>query len=361
MGTIREYKRDDGSVTYHAEVRLRGHPPERDSFRTKSLAKKWIQDTESAIRDGRHSQTSEAKRHTVGELIDRFITQWLAKYPERRKKQAALLDWWKRRIGHLSLSDLRAPLIAEARDALLIEPNTRGGIKNPSTVNRYLAAFSKALTIAVKEWGWLDDSPMRKVEKPQEGKGRDRFLSLDEKDRFLNACKASSNSHLYSIVSLAILTGMRFSEIMKLSKRDLDFEQKIITLQKTKNGERRYIPITAQVEAILNEYISIQMKDDELIFKSVRPNNKRGVITIRKAFEKALEVAQIQGFRFHDLRHTSASYLAMNGATQGELMAILGHKTPAMTRRYAHYSQKHLASLLERTNLKMFTDTQELI
>lgn len=70
MGTIREYKKEDGSVSYHAEVRLKGYPSQRASFQTRTLAKKWIQDTESSIRDGRHFSTAEAKKHTVNNLID---------------------------------------------------------------------------------------------------------------------------------------------------------------------------------------------------------------------------------------------------------------------------------------------------
>lgn len=68
MGTIREYKKEDGSTSYHAEIRLKGYPPQRESFRTRTLAKKWIQDTESSIRDGRHFRTAEAKKHTVKDL-----------------------------------------------------------------------------------------------------------------------------------------------------------------------------------------------------------------------------------------------------------------------------------------------------
>jgi integrase len=346
MGLIREYTRRDGSTTYHAEVRLRGFPPQRASFRTKTQAKQWVQKVESDIRDGRHINVVEAKKHTVKDLVERFISQWLPQYPDRLKKQSALLAWWQGRLGHLSLNDLKPAAIAEARDALLSEQSCRGGLRNPSTVNRYLAAFSKALMIAVKEWGWLDDSPMRKVSKPKEGKARDRFLSYEEKDRLLSACKDSSNPHLYAVVSLALLSGMRFTEIVTLTWRDIDLDNKVITLHKTKNGEKRYVSITSTIENLL-----ISLPDRAgLLFKPHRPNNRKGVISVRKAFEKALATAQIEGVRFHDLRHTSASYMAMNGATQGELMAILGHKTPQMTKRYAHYSQGHLRAVLEKTN-----------
>ena len=71
---------------------------------------------------------------------------------------------------------------------------------------------------------------------------------------------------------------------------------------------------------------------------------------IRKAFQKALRLAGIENFKYHDLRHTCASHLAMNGATQGELMEILGHRSPAMTRRYAHFSKVHIAQVLQKTN-----------
>lgn len=352
MGTIREYKKDNKSSSFHAEVRLKGYPPQRASFRTKNLAKKWIQDTESSIRDGRHFRIAEAKKHTVKDLIERFISSWLVQYPERVVRQTAYLAWWKKRLGHLVLSNLTPTIIAEARDALLAEKTSRQTLRSPSTVNRYLAAFSRALTIGMKEWGWLDDSPMRKVSKPSEGKGRNRLLSIEEKDRLIQACKVSANPNLYPIVSLALLTGMRFGEIVGLKWEDIDYSNKIITLEKTKNGERRMLPLTDAVMKVLK---SCRQKDAPLglVFKPTSPTNRSGVVDIRNSFVKALKEAQIYDFRFHDLRHAAASYLAMNGATQGELMAILGHKTPNMTRRYAHYSQKHVADLLERMHINL--------
>lgn len=246
MGTIREYDKGDGSITYHAEVRLRGYPDQRASFRTKSLAKKWIQDTESAIRDGRHFRTAEAKKHTVKDLIEKFISQWLSQHPHRVVRQTAYLAWWKDRLGHLLLADLTPVVLAEARDALLAERTPRGNIRNPSTANRYIAAFSRALTIAMKEWGWLDDTPMRKLSKPPEGKGRNRLLSIEEKDRLLKACQASPNIHLYPIVSIALLTAMRFGEIVTLRWEDIDYIGKTITIEKTKNGERRILLLLQQ-------------------------------------------------------------------------------------------------------------------
>lgn len=350
MATIRELPKKDGSCSYHAEVRLRGHPPQRATFRTRSLAKKWVQDVESGIRDGRHFKTVESKRHTVSEMIEKFIKQWLSKYPHRHEKQTSLLEWWDQWCGHLLLADLTSAVIAEGRDKLLNETTVRGKLRNPSTVNRYLSAFGKVLTIAVKEWGWIEDSPMRNVSKPSESEGRERFLSIAEKERLLQACQESRNPNLLPIVSLALITAMRFGEIAGLRWRDIDFEQHIITLLRTKNGDRRIIPLTEEAAAIFKNCQSFGESGDELVFKSKRNAVQKQKISVREAFENAVERVGIKNFRFHDLRHTAASYMAMSGATQGELMAILGHRSPIMTRRYAHYSQTHLAKVLSKAS-----------
>ncbi len=348
MATIREFTRKDGSRSYHVEVRLRGHAPQRATFRTRSLAKKWVQDVESGIRDGRHFKSAEAKRHTVSELIERFVSQWLPKHPQREEKQTGLLEWWKKWCGHLLLVDLTPAIIAEGRDQLLAETTVRGALRSPSTVNRYLSAFGKALTVAVKEWGWLEANPIRNVSKPSESDGRERFLSVEEKAQLLQACAESRNPNLLPIVSLALITGMRFGEIAGLRWDDIDFNQEKITLQRTKNGDRRIIPLTSEAAMIFRDCPTFGEPLDELVFKAKSNTTNQQKVSIREAFENAVKRAGINNFRFHDLRHTAASYMAMSGATQGELMAILGHRSPAMTRRYAHYSQNHLSHVMKK-------------
>jgi integrase len=350
MGTIREVQNKDGRKTYHAEIRLKGYPHERESFRTRSQAKAWIQKTESDMRDGRHFKSTEAKRHTLADLINRFIASWLPRNPKALGKQTAILLWWKRELGHLLLSDVTPARIAEARDKLLTGTTPRGNQRTGSTVNRYLAALSKAFVIAVKEWGWLEDSPCRKVTKSTENPGRTRHLSVEEKDRLLLACRESRNTYLYAIVTLSLLTAMRQSELLNLKWKDVNLREMMLYLEQTKNGERRILPITEEMKKAFQELPTFGNPAEEYVFKALGQGSKTGRSYIRDAFEKALKRAQIKDFRFHDLRHSAASFMAMNGATQGELMAILGHKSPAMTRRYAHYSQKHLAELMNRTN-----------
>ncbi len=130
----------------------------------------------------------------------------------------------------------------------------RGNIRSPSTVIRYIAALSHALTVAVKEWGWIDDNPIRKVSKPKEVRGRVRFLEQDDLARLLQICKESKNPYLFPIVKIALATGMRFGEIINLNWSQVDMQRKLITLHETKNGDRRAIPLSSQALAIKEVY-----------------------------------------------------------------------------------------------------------
>lgn len=178
----------------------------------------------------------------MGELIDRYMRDVLPQKKKSQKKQSAQLLWWKDQIGHHLLSDLSPSLIAECRDRLANGTTYRGGVRSPSTVIRYIAAQSHALTVAVKEWGWIDDNPIRKVSKPKEARGRVRFLEQEDLARLLQICKESKNSYLFPIVKIALATGMRFGEIINLNWNQVDMQRRLITLHETKNGDRRAIP-----------------------------------------------------------------------------------------------------------------------
>lgn len=349
-------------TTYRVKVRLKGYPVQTATFERLTDAKKWIQDTESAIRDGRHFKTSEAKKHTLAELIDRYIDNVLPLKPKSEAKQKAQLNWWKEQIGSYNLASVTPALIAEYRDKLLNTQTIRKDKMNPATVVRYLAALSHAFTVAVNEWGWLEDSPMRKVTKPKEPRGRVSFLNDKQRDDLLTACKQSDNKYLYTIVVLALSTGMRQGEILNLTwDNNIDLKEGRITLHDTKNGERRVVPLTGKALDALIELKKIPVIGTSLLFPSGKQRNGKlrhppsyKPIHIRKAWVTATKNAGIEDFRFHDLRHSCASYLAMNGASLAEIAEVLGHKTLQMVKRYAHLSEAHTASVVEKMNKKIF-------
>lgn len=354
MANIQERVAKDGKTTYRVQVRLRGYPSQTATFNRKTDARRWAQQIETAIREGRHFKTAEAKKRTLSELIDRYIEQVLPNKPKSFNKQSAQLLWWKEQLGAYVLADITPALIAEYRDLLLGEMTYRKTKRSNSTVVRYLAALSHAFTIAMKEWGWIDDSPLRKVSKPKEPNGRVRFLDTEERSRLLDACKESKNPYLHPIVVLALATGMRKSEILNLTWGNIDLERNKIVLFETKNGERRVVPLSNHTKAIL---LSIKEQNPEsffFIFPRQKGQKPQKPIDIRTAWEGVLKEARIRDFRFHDLRHCCASYLLMNGASLAEISEVLGHKTLAMVKRYAHMSEGHAAKIISKMNDSIF-------
>lgn len=352
MANIRELRNRKGVTSYSVQVRLKGFPTQHSTFSKLTDAKKWIQEVESAIRDGRYFKTSEAKKHTFSEMIDRYIDQCVKDCQRYRKKKIAHLSWWKEQLGDYLLSDVTPSMIAAQRDTLLKQVTYRKTKRSPATVVRYLASLSHPFTVAFKEWGWIEESPMKKVTKPKESRGRVRFLSDEERMRLLEACEQSSSKYLYAVVVLAISTGMRRSEIMNLKWSDVDLSRGRIILHETKNGERRPVSLTGQALKTISDLDKVRRIDSQLIFPGVK--RVKNPIVLRFHWELALKRAKIEDFRFHDLRHSCASYLAMNGASLSEISEVLGHKTLQMVKRYAHLSEMHTTGVVERMNQKIF-------
>lgn len=349
MATIIKRLDENGKPYYTVRIRLKNQPQVTQSFKRLSGekgAKDWAQRTETEIREGRYFKTAEAKKHTFAELVDRYIKSELPNYNEKeqRERKSKLL-WWKDKLGVYSLADITPPLIVECRD-LLAES------LSPATVVRYLAALSIVFTVAVNEWEWVQENPAKKVKRPTEPDGRVRFLDDDERQRLLVACKESSSEWLYMCVILALSSGMRKAELMGLKWPDVNLKDGYLILHKTKNGTRRRVPLSGLALTLLKEHNKIRRLDTPLLFPSER--NPQQPIDLRSAFEYAKERAEIKEFHWHDLRHCTASYLAMNNASLAEIAEILGHKTLAMVKRYAHHSDGHVSSVIESMNAKIF-------
>jgi integrase len=361
-------------IRYQARVRLKDHPQQSATFDRLTDAKRWAAGIETAIHEGRHFKTTEAKRRTLGDLIDRYARDVLpTKKAKTQGPQMGQLVYWKTQLGKKSLADCTPAVIAEQRDALKAapipsqakDPEQRAATPprrhSPATINRYLAALSHVFTYAVKEIGWLDDNPLTKVSKEKEPRGRCRYLSEGERDRLLIACRHSASPDLYPAVILALATGARQMEIMGMRWPQVDLKRRTATLEDTKNGERRVLPLAGHALAILEDRAKVRRIDTDLIFpardrprRHGQPPQEVKPLDLRTPFETALKRAEIADFTWHDLRHTAASYLAMNGASLAEIATFLGHKTLAMVWRYSHLSEQHHAGVVTRMNLKMF-------
>lgn len=333
MAAIEKRVSKTGEITYRAKVRLKGHSPESATFKRLTDAREWAKRIEADIKAGRHFGVS--KRHTLAELLDRYERVHLPRLKSRRVVQAKL-DWWRRAYGDKPLSELTRDVLADARDTLRATPKERGGgPRTAADVNRTLAALSSACSFAVKELGWLDRNPLEFITKPTENKGRVRFLSDEELPRFLDQCRRSSNKDLYLAVLLSLTTGARHAEVMGLRWPQIDLDRRVALLPDTKNGDARHLPLSGEVLELLRERAASRQPQEERLFPS-KPGNKLPYLDLRWPFNAALKASGIKDFRWHDMRHTAASYLTMSGTTQLMLSKLLGHRSVAMASRYAH-------------------------
>lgn len=362
MAWIQERKKKNGKKTYTALIRVTGYPTMSATFDKLTDARDWVAENETPMKRGKHIKDVEAKKHTLADLVDRYVSNELKRRKSDHQKFEMHLTWWKKELGSYLLSGITPMLISERRDKLQKEPfkykmdkegNKKPVYRSNATVNRYMASLSIAYTFAANEWGWVDENPVRKVKKRTESRGRVRFLSEDEQKALLKACGEVNCPYLPIIVILALSTGGRFSEIMNLKWQDVDFERKVITFMDTKNGDIRSVALSKYPYDVLKEHSKIRQLKSSYVFPR---KDGKAPLDLRKKWDKAVEKSKIKNFHFHDLRHTAASNLAMSGATLVEISDILGHKTMQMVKRYSHLTQKHTAEVLERMNEKQFAN-----
>lgn len=351
MATFHERKAKDGTPRITVEVRLKGKKAAK-TFRRMTDAKAWAKTKEAEILEGRFSGTAQGQKKTVAHMVERYLSFELKKRNTDHQKFKTHLEWWCKQIGKMKLVDVTPQIITECRDILLDEVITKGTKetqRKPATVVRYLATLSIVFSCAVKDWGWLDRNPCQSVRKPVVNNAKDRYLSDKEREHLLTVCRDSKHPYLHTLVMLAIYTGARYGELVSLTWKQVDLKSRWMTLDKTKNGEKRRIPLTEDVVTMLRQLKRKQVIHSPLVFPRT---DGKAPLDMRKAWEKTKTKAKLDNFRFHDLRHTAASYFAMSGCSLLEIADLLGHKTLAMVKRYSHLVDGHKQDLVDRMSEK---------
>jgi len=239
-------------------------------------------------------------------------------------------------FGHYTLEEVSSGLICRYKSRRLQE-----GAK-PATLNRELSVAKHAFNLGLKEWEWCKENPFCKVKMERENNARDRVLGYDEEERLLDVCP----KWLGEIVTFALHTGARMGEILELTWRDVDLFRRVVVIQQSKAGKPKIIPLTPTAMEVLKAKVKVRHINTSLVFSSnnaTRISNRN----LQRAFYVALKKAQVEGLRFHDLRHTFASRLAMAGKDLYVIQKLLGHKEPRMVQRYAHHSVESLRNGIE--------------
>ncbi len=353
MATIKSRIGKDGKVSWRAQIRLKGFPMQSRTFESQKDAKAWVAVTEGQIREGRFNYLPESQRKTLSDAIQRYIDFEVPRRRSDRKKVIYQLEWWRAQLGHLILKDVTTARVRQCQDKLEMSLSQRGTPMAPATVLRYMVTLSHLFSVASKQWEWTSDNPVLRVKKPVPNNTRDRVLGDEEKKLLLAACKASRCRYLYTAVVLALSTAGRRNEVLGLRWSDIDFNRRQLKFEKTKNGQKRSVPLPTSACAALLELKKVQMLHSPFVFPR---DDGKAPQQIEKHWREALKAADVQDFRFHDLRHTAATNLAASGATLLQLKEILGHKTVQMVARYAHLTTNHNTEILERAAALMFSE-----
>lgn len=360
MPTIRKLP----SGNYQAIVRLKNLKPLYASFPTKTKAKQWAQAVESdtalarklacgedlSLQQAVQIETSKGTIRCIVPLFADWATEFLETTTMADKSAAGRIKYWQERFQQKLVTDITPEDVDEA----LLEIAAK---RTGSTVNRYKSnlssifiAFNRHPTYKRLQF----PNPVRSefVSSFSENPPKNRFLSPTEQKALLEACRASHWDRLYLLVLLALTTGARRGELLKLTWEDLDFTNKVARLDTTKNSEPRLLPLLSPV---IEELMRFRETSDHLIFPStVDPYTP---FDFKKAWQRALRDADLSDLRFHDLRHTAASNMVSNNRTLFETGTLLGHKQSSTTMRYAHLAHHHTSKMAEDVWQSLHGDT----
>ncbi len=304
---------------------------------TRELAKEALKARLGEIAQARFNLEKVKKPHPISELVERyhkFAASYKLSYHRERYAIDNIKDYFKGRY----LSDITIWSIEKWK-----RDKARGVAH--ATVNRELTILKHMLKMAVK-WELSSTNPAASVAPFPVQEGRLRYLAEDEIPSLLDACKDQITSPwLYSLVVLALNTGARRGELLDLCYEDIDLERGLIYFGRTKNRRLKTVPMNHAVREAV-DWLTRHRYGDYLFMWPW--GDRVGKTTVYDAFKKACRDAEIEKFRFHDLRHTAASYLVMNGVDLATVKELLGHREIEMTLRYSHLAPAHKAKAVEK-------------
>ncbi|MBI3292111.1 MAG: tyrosine-type recombinase/integrase [Elusimicrobia bacterium] len=329
MGAI--FQRGD---TWYISYRHKGQRHREAVGPTKALATQVLAKRTVEIAEGKFFPQKIKVGMTFVEMADKWITE----YSEHRKKSHA-----QDKYTVAKLKEMFPYTTLESFTPLMIEQMRAKIIANgfhPLTANRYhqtiRAIFNKA-----KQWGLMSgDNPASKVKLANERKyWRTRYLSQEELGRLLATIEDPKHCRLRPIVLTALYTGMRRGEIEGIRKQHVNLERREIFLPDTKNDEPAYIPIPETLASVLDPILARLEGSQDRVFNYARFTHR---------WNRIRKQAGLEDFRFHDLRHTFASYITMATGDLAATQRLLRHRMPTMTQRYTHHAPKFLRGIVNQ-------------
>lgn len=376
---------------------LRGRPSGVHSWRVQLPNRRWLtlgRVDEVSLADARdEAQQRRAKAAlgvdlpkrkasselTLAKFLDDHYESWMKATRRGHSTQVDRIKWAFKEFLDEKLSDITTGRVERWRATRTNQrhPSARKGKPvSPATVNQDIRALRAALSRAT-EWGLVTANPIGKIKAALvDDNGVIRYLSPDEEERLRKTlqarddarrtARASANvwrrergyepwpdygtytDYVTPLISVALNTGLRRGELLQLQWRNVDLTHKVLTVcgEGAKTGQTRHVPLNSEVAAVLKAWKPADAEPDWLVFNGGTTTTP--LTEARKAWAGVLRTAKITSFRFHDLRHTFASKLAMAGVDLNTIRELLGHRKISMTLRYAHLAPEHKADAVEK-------------
>jgi len=317
MATIRF---DKNINKWQAIIRRKGIKQQSKVFKIKSQAIQWARSVECEIDKGNTVDFSLSKKITLNQIIEK-----IQPIDSRERSRLKIL------MEYFNGSTVN--LINPSRIALFVDLRLSQGLSS-ATVVKDINTLSKLLKVAQRDWNvYLPNDPFKHIGKLKQSPSRVRRLSKNEEFILINR----SQSNLRNIIIFAIETGMRLGEILSLKWSDIN--NNLAVLEKTKNGDIRYVPMTKKANQIL---MKIQKnKNDDRVFYFWKT-----VSGFESSWQKFKKREGLVDLRFHDLRHEAISRMFEKGMSHMEVSAISGHKSLLVLRKYTHLNIEYLRDKL---------------
>ena len=321
---------------------------EKTGTTEKKLAKDILGKKRNQVAENRYLDVKKVPKTTFFQLLDEY--QNVRGKQLRMKGLDNMLDAWKRGLSNTPCSEL-----AQLRIQKFLDKLRQAQGFGATTWNRHLTMLR-----AVFNWGLklknplVESNPTAGIEKYKDAEKtamRNRYLGVDEIQTMLSLASDSFRP----ILITALHTGMRRGEILKLRSGDVDMRNRLLTVRESKSGDQRHIPLDDTLAETLGALPSRFQRG--YVFPSPRKSDAP-YSDLNNTFRRLVKRAQIENVRFHDLRHTFASHLVMNGADLRVVQKLLGHSSLSMTERYSQLSPGHVTRAVRILDSALRTDTK---
>lgn len=300
---------------------------------SKELARKIEVKLLNEVAEGRWFEKNPAEIVLFREVWERYMVEearYLAKGTYERAVQCA--KNFLPRIGELALKDVTPSVLSSYKAKRL-----GAGLK-PATVAKELQFIRRVFSLCKREWQMVKQSPFEFFKMPSADEQRVSFLEPGQFENLL----VSAPAWLTPIITLARYTGMRRGNILELTLSQVDMQNRVINLDRTKNGDRLKIPLTDSAFKVLHDVRQTRVFPLHCPFVFHEDGKPYSPDKVSVAFKRTCKRAGVENFRFHDLRHDFASNLVQKGNDLYVVQRLLGHRDGRMTQRYAHLKVENL-------------------